>query len=91
MGSRKLKLSSWGQIFAGEPRLTVQNQALLILMGILILGAFIAAEVHAKSKTAIQEKGPKTMQQATLVLKKHLPPVDDRQPAQVETFTFGLG
>ena len=67
-----------------------QTRIFLVLLGILVVSAFIAAGAQAGSEISLQ-KGHTTMSQAAPILEKNLPPLDAVQPARIETFTFGLG
>jgi hypothetical protein len=68
-----------------------QTRIFLVLLGILVVSAFIAAGAQAGSEISLQKKGHQTMPQAAAAFKKDLPPLDAVQPARIETFTFGLG
>lgn len=74
-----------------EIQVSLQTRVWLILLGILLISAFVAHRAGAGSKIMPQEKGLKAMQQVAPVLKNDLPPIDASQPARTETFTFGLG
>jgi len=68
-----------------------QTRIFLVLLGILVVSAFIAAGAQAGSEISLQKKGHQTMPQTAAAFKKDLPPLDAVQPARIETFTFGLG
>lgn len=76
---------------AADGRLAVQTRIFLLLLGFLVISAFIAAGAQAGSEISLQKKGHPTMPQAAPAFKKDLPPLDALQPARIDTFTFGLG
>lgn len=62
-----------------------------LLLGIVVVSAFVTVGAGAGSKTKFAEKGLDTMQQVAAVPNPDLPPLDAALPARTETFSFGLG
>jgi hypothetical protein len=87
---RILPRAGWLSARTGRWR-SQKTGILLTFLGILGISLLTAAGAKAGNNIPFQEKGTNTMQQAAPAQVRNIPSLDVSQPAQVETFTFGLG